>query len=95
MALLIKRKVVGVEDSNTYLKHVDNMKLLTAAHTVNLYMSLRCATGSHNGVCPSIVPGGVVNNQKVFGSFTLNSISGAHSCWDLNTILHPKSRNNI
>lgn len=58
-------------------------------HTVNLYVSLRCATGSHEGVRSSVVSGGVINHQEVFGPFTLNSVSGAHSCRNLNTIFHP------
>lgn len=59
-------------------------------HTVNLYMSLRGATRGHDGVCPSIVSWGVINHQKVFSSFTLNSISRSHPCWNLNTILQPE-----
>lgn len=58
-------------------------------HTVNLYMSLRCATSGHDGVCPSVLSRGVINHQEVFGSLTLNSVSGAHSCWNLNTVFHP------
>lgn len=66
------------------------MKKVGMLHTVNLYASLRCATGSHDGVRPSVLPGGVIDHQVVFRSFTLNSVSGAHSCRDLNTVLHPE-----
>lgn len=64
-------------------------------HTVNLYMSLRCATGGHDGVCASVLPRGVINHQEVFGSLTLNSVSRAHPCWNLNTVLHPVGRRSI
>lgn len=58
--------------------------------TVNLYVSFRCATSSHDGVCPSVFSGGIIYHQEVFRSFALNSVSGANSCWNLNTIFHPE-----
>lgn len=58
-------------------------------HTVNLYVSFRCATSSHEGICSSVISGGVVNHQEVFGSLGLNSVPGADSCWNFNAVLHP------
>lgn len=58
-------------------------------HTVNLYVRLSCATRGHKRVCPGVISGGVINHQVVFCSITFDSVPGAHSSWNLNTILHP------
>ncbi len=71
------------------------MKKARMLHTVNLYMSLRCATSSHDRVRSSVLLGGIINHQEVFCSFTLNSVSGTHSCWNLNTVLHPEGGRSV
>lgn len=68
------------------------MNKFKTLHTVNLYMSFRCATSGHDRVCPSVFFGGVINDQEVFGSLTLHSVSGAYSCRNLNAVLHPGER---
>lgn len=67
-----------------------NTKNTENTPTVNLYVSFWGATSSHDGICSSVVSGGIINHQEVFGSFTLNSVSGAHSCWNFNAVLHPE-----
>lgn len=64
-------------------------------HTVDLYMSLRCAARGHDGVCPSVFSGGIIDHQEVFGSLALDSVSGAHSCWNLHTVLHPEGGRSV
>lgn len=70
-----------------------NSKNTENTHTVNLYVSFRCATSSHEGICSSVISGGIINHQEVFGSLTLNSVSGADSCWNFDAILHPEKKN--
>lgn len=60
--------------------------------TVNLYMALSSATCGHDRVRPSIFSGCIINYQVVFITLTLNPVPGAHSCWNLNTVLHPDNK---